>query len=93
MTVHTPDDEHLIWAYRLALTTVTGNVDACEDTIKDVNACGGCWACITREALGVLVEALANWFAAYGEPPRGAAECSARWLEMRLDQKLCNRGR
>jgi hypothetical protein len=43
-----------VWALRLALARCAGNADACADTLREINECGGCAACVLRHVLDLL---------------------------------------
>jgi hypothetical protein len=69
----TPEEQHRVWAMRLAMTDVTWHMPAGREKtwnmrharqalIDEINAAGGDWVIIAEEILGLLDTALTNMF-------------------------------
>ena len=65
---------HSAWALRLALATITGNDDACYETLTEIEAADGCWRSIAGALNATLRLALEE---SHGEQ-------AALWVERGL---------
>jgi hypothetical protein len=99
----TPEEQHRIWAMRLALVDITGRQPrprgearwvlkhARQALVDEINARGGDWMLILEEVLGLLDSALMHMFSIPDDSGGGHhvdLKAIGAWLADELDSEL-----